>query len=542
MADWPADLVDPDGTDRPPLSGGRAVHVRTTRRRPAARVGSRHESDPDGGSTSPRRSSCTRRSRSSTTSVPTAGSSCRSLPGMNPENMVGYFKRPVGAPDGRRRGPARGARAVACPRWPSRWRPTSRPCGPGSYVFTSGQLPMRSGQLMATGKVGGEVTRPRTPRACAQQCALNAIAAVKAEIGDLDRVKRVVKVVCFVASTPDFTGQPAGRQRRVRAAGHGVRRRGCARALGGRRAGAAAGRARRGRDHRRGLTCGVSPAAAAGGARPGVRRRRADAGRAARRRDRGPAAAPAARGPRSTCCVRQTSMAFAGGMCVFPGGGVDPRDFDHVGRLGRARPGELGGAAGDDGGDGAGAGVRRGARDVRGVGGAAGRRVRRRCRRRHHGRRLGGRPAGARGQGAVASPSSSTGAGWCCAPTCSASGPAWCTPEFEPRRFRTWFFVADPAGGSADPRRVDRVVVGDLAAGAGGLRRGRRRRARDDAADLPHLPRGRASTPTPADVLAAARERVVEMFTPAWSRGGRRRHARRRPGGSARCSRPGTRS
>jgi enamine deaminase RidA (YjgF/YER057c/UK114 family) len=44
--------------------------------------------------------------------------------------------------------------------------------------------------------------------ACAQQCALNAIAAVKAEVGDLDAVKRVVKVVCFVASDPAFTGQP----------------------------------------------------------------------------------------------------------------------------------------------------------------------------------------------------------------------------------------------------------------------------------------------------------------------------------------------
>lgn len=77
----------------------------------------------------------------------------------------------------------------------------------GTYVYTSGQLPMRDGSLMATGKVGGEVT-PEEAYACAQQCALNAIAAVKAEIGDLSRVVRVVKVVAFVASTPDFTGQP----------------------------------------------------------------------------------------------------------------------------------------------------------------------------------------------------------------------------------------------------------------------------------------------------------------------------------------------
>jgi enamine deaminase RidA (YjgF/YER057c/UK114 family) len=77
----------------------------------------------------------------------------------------------------------------------------------GSYVYTSGQLPMREGALMTTGKVGDAVS-PDDAAACAQQCALNAIAAVKAEIGDLDAVKRVVKVVCFVASEPEFTGQP----------------------------------------------------------------------------------------------------------------------------------------------------------------------------------------------------------------------------------------------------------------------------------------------------------------------------------------------
>jgi enamine deaminase RidA (YjgF/YER057c/UK114 family) len=77
----------------------------------------------------------------------------------------------------------------------------------GSYVYTSGQLPMRSGELITSGKVGDSVS-PEDAAACARQCALNAIAAVKAEIGDLDAVKRVVKVVCFVASDPGFTGQP----------------------------------------------------------------------------------------------------------------------------------------------------------------------------------------------------------------------------------------------------------------------------------------------------------------------------------------------
>ena len=77
----------------------------------------------------------------------------------------------------------------------------------GNHVFTSGQLPMRDGQLLQTGKVGGEVTQEEAVE-CARQCGLNALAAVRAQIGSLDAIKRVVKVVAFVASTPDFTGQP----------------------------------------------------------------------------------------------------------------------------------------------------------------------------------------------------------------------------------------------------------------------------------------------------------------------------------------------
>jgi len=77
----------------------------------------------------------------------------------------------------------------------------------GNHVFTSGQLPMRDGQLLQTGKVGGEVTQEEAVE-CARQCGLNALAAVRAQIGSLDAIKRVVKVVAFVASTPDFTAQP----------------------------------------------------------------------------------------------------------------------------------------------------------------------------------------------------------------------------------------------------------------------------------------------------------------------------------------------
>jgi enamine deaminase RidA (YjgF/YER057c/UK114 family) len=77
----------------------------------------------------------------------------------------------------------------------------------GQHVYTSGQLPMRSGELMFTGKVGAEVTEEEAVE-CARQCALNALAAVRAEVGELSAVKRIVKVVVFVASAADFTAQP----------------------------------------------------------------------------------------------------------------------------------------------------------------------------------------------------------------------------------------------------------------------------------------------------------------------------------------------
>ncbi|WP_166347580.1 RidA family protein [Phytoactinopolyspora limicola] len=77
----------------------------------------------------------------------------------------------------------------------------------GSYVYTSGQLPLRDGDLIRTGKVGAEVS-PEEAHECARQCALNALAAVRAEIGELSAVVRVVKVVGFVASAPGFTAQP----------------------------------------------------------------------------------------------------------------------------------------------------------------------------------------------------------------------------------------------------------------------------------------------------------------------------------------------
>jgi enamine deaminase RidA (YjgF/YER057c/UK114 family) len=77
----------------------------------------------------------------------------------------------------------------------------------GSYVYVSGQLPMVAGAMAQTGKVGADVT-PEQAKELAQASALNAIAALKSVIGDLDKVVRVVKVVGFVACVPEFIGAP----------------------------------------------------------------------------------------------------------------------------------------------------------------------------------------------------------------------------------------------------------------------------------------------------------------------------------------------
>ena len=76
----------------------------------------------------------------------------------------------------------------------------------GNLVYTSGQLPLAAGQLTHVGKVGATVT-PEDAKAAARTCALNALAAIDALVG-IDAVRRVVKVVGFVASAPGFAGQP----------------------------------------------------------------------------------------------------------------------------------------------------------------------------------------------------------------------------------------------------------------------------------------------------------------------------------------------
>lgn len=83
----------------------------------------------------------------------------------------------------------------------------------GNYVYTSGQLPFVKGELPARGKVSAsgdaDYVSPEKAQELAALSLLNALAAVKSVIGDLDRVTKVVKVVGFVASEPNFTAQPA---------------------------------------------------------------------------------------------------------------------------------------------------------------------------------------------------------------------------------------------------------------------------------------------------------------------------------------------
>ncbi len=77
----------------------------------------------------------------------------------------------------------------------------------GNLVYLSGMLPLVDGKLTHTGKVGGEIT-PEQAQEDARIAAVNALSVIKAEIGELSRVRRCVKLTGFVASTPDFTAQP----------------------------------------------------------------------------------------------------------------------------------------------------------------------------------------------------------------------------------------------------------------------------------------------------------------------------------------------
>ena len=76
----------------------------------------------------------------------------------------------------------------------------------GDFVFTAGQIPFVEGKLKYAGVVGKDLSLEQAVE-CARICALNAIAAVKSVVGDLDQVERVVKLTGWVASANDFTDQ-----------------------------------------------------------------------------------------------------------------------------------------------------------------------------------------------------------------------------------------------------------------------------------------------------------------------------------------------
>jgi len=78
----------------------------------------------------------------------------------------------------------------------------------GNLIFTAGQLPMVNGALISTGHLGQDVEIEDAKNA-ARICTINALSAIKGVIGDLDRIKQVVRVVGYVASVPTFTQQPA---------------------------------------------------------------------------------------------------------------------------------------------------------------------------------------------------------------------------------------------------------------------------------------------------------------------------------------------
>lgn len=76
----------------------------------------------------------------------------------------------------------------------------------GNLVFTAGQLPLKDGKLAATGLLGRDVDTA-TGKEAAKLCAINILAQAKAAIGDLEKIRRLVKITVFVASAPDFTEQ-----------------------------------------------------------------------------------------------------------------------------------------------------------------------------------------------------------------------------------------------------------------------------------------------------------------------------------------------
>ncbi len=81
----------------------------------------------------------------------------------------------------------------------------------GKSVWTSGQLPMVDGQLVAVGVVSNDsgAVPPDVAHECARISALNGLAAIADAAGGIDEIERIVRVTGYVASAPGFTGQPA---------------------------------------------------------------------------------------------------------------------------------------------------------------------------------------------------------------------------------------------------------------------------------------------------------------------------------------------
>jgi enamine deaminase RidA (YjgF/YER057c/UK114 family) len=78
----------------------------------------------------------------------------------------------------------------------------------GNMVYVSGQVPMVEGKIAYTGRLGAHGLSLDDGVQAARRCAINVLAALKAELGELSRVRRIVKISGFVASEPDFTDQP----------------------------------------------------------------------------------------------------------------------------------------------------------------------------------------------------------------------------------------------------------------------------------------------------------------------------------------------
>ncbi|MGE5614558.1 MAG: RidA family protein [Bacillota bacterium] len=77
----------------------------------------------------------------------------------------------------------------------------------GNLLFVSGQDCRVDGKLIFEGKVGKDITLEQG-KLCARQCIINALAALKDYLGDLDRIKRIVKILGFVNSAEGFVSQP----------------------------------------------------------------------------------------------------------------------------------------------------------------------------------------------------------------------------------------------------------------------------------------------------------------------------------------------